>query len=86
MADEKITIHITFKAGSAQLKNPEQDYEIAPAELDRLIDEMRAIDLGGSRRPTHPIGAYTVTRFDSGKDRDIQTRLVLRFEDVLYIG
>lgn len=85
MANDPVTIRITFKSGPAQPKNLDQEYEIASAELDRLISEMRAT---GSNDPIKPnkIGTYEVKRWDSTANAHIQTRLILRFEDVLYIG
>lgn len=85
MADEQITIRIVFKAGPAQAKNPEEEYEIAASEFERLAKEIQALEVG-SRRPLHPFGVYTVSRFSTTHNRTIQTRLLVRFDDVLYIG
>lgn len=84
MADERIRVRIVFKAVQGQQKNPEEDYDFLPAELDRLISEMRSAD--ANRRPNYVYGAYEASRYDRNTSSTINTRIVIRFEDVLYIG
>lgn len=85
MADAQLSIRIVFKAGSGQAKNPEEEYEIAVPEFERLATEIQA-KKPGTPVPAHMFGVYTVSRFSSVANKTIQTRLLIRFDDVLYIG
>lgn len=83
MTDTPIHIRITFKTGPGQAKNPDQEYQIAPTELDRLVSEMTS--RAPSNQPSPAYGAYTAVRID-GNGYRTETRLIIRFADVLYIG
>lgn len=77
MAD-LVHIRVVFKAGPGQQNNLEADYEISPDELEKLVADFQRIN--------NPTGAYRVRRRLGNTMNRIDTMLVLKFSDVLYIG
>lgn len=77
MAD-LVHIRVVFKAGPGQDKNPTAEYEISPDELKKLAGDLKS--------PNSYVGSYQVRRSAGISGGMVDTTLIVRFSEVLYIG